>query len=284
MKKKAIVVISVIVFLVGLLLLLSFTVFSLKSVEVDYRTSRTHITVSDEEIIESAKFKMGSSVLFQGKKGYAKNIENLNPYIKVVNIETVYPSSFVVHIAERQEVYAIEFENGHYICDETFRILRIDEEYKSDTTNAILLNFSTSLSENQLKEGEYIQDIETPPIYQALFENNRTLAEQSELIESITISTELDSITNKEQTVATLNLFSGQDVRIINTRKGLIEKIKLMLDVHCQLFDYLGKTLNTPSGEVVLTEQHLKTCTIEINNYLHPSHNDSECYFNIILK
>ena len=283
MKKKVAVAVSLIVALVGLLLLLSFTVFSLKSVEVDFRTSHVHITATDDEIIETAGIKKGGSVFLHGKKKYVEKIENFSPYIKVINIETVFPSTFVVHLAERQEIYAIPFENGHYICDEEFRVLRIDNAFESTYSNAILLNPYSPITEIDLKEGDYIKNIEVPPIYQSFHENNRSLAEQSELIESITLTKEINAVTGKEQNVATLKLFSGQTARIIKTERGLVAKVKLLLDAHCQLFEAVGKTLEKEDGNIVLTEDHLKTCTIEINSFYHPDHGADECYFDLII-
>lgn len=282
LKKKAIVAISVLVFVVGLMFLLSFTVFSLKTVEVDFRTSHSQITATKEEIVESAGFAKGGSVFFHGKKEYKKKIEDFNPYIKVVNIETVFPSKFVVHISERQQIYAIPFEEGHYICDEELRVLEIQENFESTSSNAILIE-PISPVKNNFKVGEYIKNVDIPKIYQAFFENNRTLAQQTELVKSVRVTSEFSAVLNKQQTVATFKLFSGQTVRVVDTEKGLTSKIKLLIDVHSQLFEFIGKTLTTPEGDVVLTEEHLKTCTIEINSYLHPSHGKDECYFDIIL-
>ena len=86
----------------------------------------------------------------------------------------------------------------------------------------------------------------------------------------------------KNEHVATLKLFSGQTIKIVNTKNNLVKKVKLMLDVYSQLFNYIGKTLSTEQGEVILTEQYLKTCTIVINNYLHPD-KINDVYFDIKL-
>ena len=146
MKKKIIIAGSVLLVLIALVITLCFTVFSLKAVEIDYRTSRTVLLqVEDEDIISAGEFKIGSPVLFHSKKEYKTKIEQYNPYIKVVNIETVFPDKLVVHICERQEVYAVAFNGGNYICDEELRVLRVDEAYQSNSSNPILLNFEKEL-------------------------------------------------------------------------------------------------------------------------------------------
>lgn len=281
MKKKVIVSTSVFVLIVGLIILLSFTAFSLKGVEVDFRTSHPNIAVTDEEIVESGDFAKGGSVFFHGKKEYIEKIENSHPYINVINIETVFPSKFVVHIAERQEIYAVAFDEGVYICDEEFRVLKIESSYLSTQSNAMLLYLQEN-PQATYKEGDYLELGYMPEIYQALFECNRTLGEQIELIESITLSSEFNNALQKNENVATLKLFSGQTIKIVNTKNNLVKKVKLMLDVFSQLFNYIGKTLSTEQGEVILTDQHLKICTIVINNYLHPD-KINDVYFDIKL-
>lgn len=227
---------------------------------------------------------MGRTTIIHGKKGYIKNLENFNPYIKVINIETKFPSSFVVHLAERQEVYAIEFENGHYICDEELRILRISYTYSNKQDNAILLSFEGVDIKDNLVEGEYI-NINLPNIYSTLFGLNRPLGEQQYLIESITISNEYDSVIKNNQSVATLKYFSGQTFKIINTSYGLEFKIKMMNDVYSQLFNFIGKTItDSNKNQILLTEENLKNCTVIINNYYnYTKYTEKDCYFDIII-
>lgn len=273
--------ISSLVIVLGLVLTLCFTLFSLKSVEIDWRTSHALVTVNDEEIFEGSGIKKGGSVFFQSKKKYIKKIEALDPYIEVVNIETTFPSTFVIHIAERQEVYSIAFEGGAYICDEDFRVLRVAEGFESDSQNPMALFFPQQVP-SDVEVGEYL-DADLPPLYQAFFENNRTLGEQCELIRSVELSSIVNDMTGKEEKVLTLSLFSGQTFKLVNAERGLVAKVKLMLDVFSQMWNYIGKTITTPDGEVELTADNLKTCTIEINSYLSPSRGENECYFNIFV-
>lgn len=168
--KKIIIALSGVLSILTLLIILCFTAFSLKTVKIDFRTSLENITVSEKEILESGKFKKGGSVFFHGKNGYKKNLENFNPYIKVVNIETVFPSTFVVHLVERQEVFAIAFEGGHYICDEELRVLRIclnennDNETNDNNSNGnenTTDNGNVTVNEIEIKiENENINDSE----------------------------------------------------------------------------------------------------------------------------
>ena len=286
MKKKWIIAISVIVSVILLIVILSFTLFSLKSIEIDYRTNKLNITATDEEIIESADIDMGGSVFFRNKQYYIDNIERANPYVKVINIETVFPSSYIIHIAERQEVFSIEHNGQYYIVDEDYKVLSITDEYLSDQTNAILLN-GLNIRGTSYAVGEFLKVSNSLPIYSTLYENNRPLNEQQAMIENITFTSEYDENVGQEQSAIELKFFSGQTFRLINASFGLTYKVSLMLDVYSQIFEFVDDPSDDTNNKVdengnLLTEENLKTATIEIRNYYdYRVHDESDCYFQI---
>ena len=282
-KKSLIAIISLSVFvaLVGLIVLLSFTAFSLKSVEINYRTSIENITENKSEIIKSGHFKMKTSVFFHGKDDYKKNIENFDPYIKVINIETVFPSKFVVHIAERQEIYAIKFDGGYYICDDDLRILRIAQT--NDDNLPIKLTLEKPL-EKEYQDGQYIIQSHKPNIYQYLYENNRFLGEQKSLIESITLKQEFDENINQNQNVTLVKFGDGHVFKIINDDYGMKYKVKLMLDVYSQMYDFIGKEINVEGQKKILTKEDIDSCSFVISNYYDEgAHSQKDCWFDIVL-
>lgn len=182
--KKIIIALSGVLSILILLIILCFTAFSLKTVKIDFRTSLENITVSEKEILESGKFKKGGSVFFHGKNGYKKNLENFNPYIKVVNIETVFPSTFVVHLVERQEVFAIAFEGGYYICDEELRVLRIclNENNDNETNDNNSNGNDNATDYDNAMDNEIETKIENVNIIKKN-ENNDEASEENEDVE-----------------------------------------------------------------------------------------------------
>lgn len=281
MKKKWIIALSVIVAVILLVVILSFTVFSLKSVTLDYRTSKENITATDEEIIESADIDLGGSVFFRNKQYYIDNIERENPFVKVINIETVFPSSYVIHIAERQKVFAVEHNGQYYIVDEDYKVLEINEQ-----TDAILLN-GLEISGTSYAVGEFLEVENSQPIYSALYENNRPLNEQKAMIESITFTSIYDKNIGESQPVIELKFFSGQTFRIINSSYGLRYKVALMLDVFSQIYEFIDDPNDEENNKVdengvILTEENLKTATIEIRNYYdYRVYDEDDCFFQI---
>ena len=124
-----------------------------------------------------------------------------------------------------------------------------------------------------------------PQIYEELFSLNRPLSQQQELIESITFSTQNDDNINQDVKVASLKLFSGQTVEIANYTYGLDAKVKMMVDVYTQLFNFKDKEITLQDGSKhSLTIEDLKTCTIYINNYYdYTQYDEKDCYFDIII-
>ena len=278
-SKKIIISLSVVVALIVIIVALSFTVFSLKKVEIDYRTSHKNITLSEKELVEGGDFSFGASVFFHGKNGYIEKIESLSPYIEVVNIETVFPSTFVVHIAERQEVYAFAYKNSTFITDQNLRILREEENFVSYRENAMLFEGGL-IAENDYQVGDYLQIENFIDIYTSLFECNRTLTEQRALICSIELLSEYDENIKQTQVTAILNLFGGQTVQIKNATYGLKYKLNMFLSVYSNLYSLIGQEI--ASGGV-WTEELIDSCTIIVNNfYNYTEHNETECYFNIL--
>ena len=280
MKKKLIIIGSSVVFVVGLIVLLSFTLFALREVRVDYRTSFTQ-DISEEEIIESGKFAYKASVFFHGKEKYIENIEKAYPYVNVINIETVFPSSFVVHIAQRQEVYALEYNGSYLICDEEFKVLKIENDYIATQENAIRLEGVTFQNET-VNIGDYLNIEGYYDFYNASVENNHPLSSMKTIIENISFSTVLDENIGQIQPNVQLSLFDGQVYIIKNCSYGLRAKVKLFYDLYSQVYTYIGQTVIIDGEEVVLTEENLKNATFKIDNYYdYTQYDENDCYFDI---
>ena len=277
--KKILISLSSVVLLAAILVTLAFTVFSLKTVKIDWRTSHANVTLSDQQLIDGGQFSFGSSVFFHSKKGYQEKIESLSPYLDVVNIETVFPSTFVIHLAQRQEVYAFSSGQQTLICDQNLRILRLEQDFSSTQDNAMLVQ-GLSFEESSYQPGQYLEIENFIDVYSSLFECNRTLSQQQALIKSIQFVQEYDQNIKETQTTAVLQLFGGQSVQIKNASYGLKYKLDMFLQVYSNLYSLIGQEI--ASGGV-WTQQLLDGCTIIVNNYYNfAEHSESECYFNIV--
>ena len=125
--------------IIVLLVVLSSTLFAVKEVKVSVESASSALASTNEnEIVEMSNIKNGANVFLLEKKKAKRSIEQNCPYIKVLNIETKFPNIVVIHVVERDEVFAFQTSDKCYITDGELKVLRIvDGEYSSKTSNAI---------------------------------------------------------------------------------------------------------------------------------------------------
>lgn len=254
MSKKAIISLSIVLGIVAVILILFWTLFALSSVSVNFKTTTTNLKLTEEEIVEAGKFNYGASVIFEGKKKYVQNLnnavgENENfAYLEVINIETVFPNKYIIHIAEREEVFAVSFEDKILICDDDLRVLRIESgNYESTKENPILLQGLDILNED-IKIGDFLDAKQNGifDFYDAFLRNNRNLVEQRGFVKSISLGTNYVEITDKTYDNITIQTFSDRNYVINNIDFALPQKFQLMLAVDSALFSQINE-----SGQLV---------------------------------
>lgn len=262
-------------------IILCFTLFALRTVKVDFRTSTLNLTGQEEKIIESGGFAKGGSVLFMGKKKAVQQIEREHPYIKVINIETVFPSTYIIHAAERLEVYAVPVEGGTIIVDEEFKVLRREEgEYEARQDKPMYYNGLNVLNPES-QPGERLKVDNAIDIYSTFLESNRLLNEQKSLVRYIETGILYDENIKTYQTYLKLGLYDGQNYLIKNVTYGLRYKVAKLISVYSNIFSLVGQPIDKdkPDGDV-WTRELIQNSTIEINNYYRTDlHGENECYF-----
>lgn len=153
-KKHKIKFIILLVFVLILVtaIILMFTLFALKSVELEFKTETLNISYDQQEDIKQKTHEYGGSVLFIGKEKIVNDLENQFPYLKIVNIETVFPNKLIIHCAEREELFVINSQNKFYYLDEELKLLKISDI--NDNT-CINLNFEDIILDDSLNPPSY---------------------------------------------------------------------------------------------------------------------------------
>lgn len=153
-KKHKIKFIILLVFVLILVtaIILMFTLFALKSVELEFKTETLNISYDQQEDIKQKTHEYGGSVLFIGKEKIVNDLENQFPYLKIVNIETVFPNKLIIHCAEREELFVINSQNKFYYVDEELKLLKISDI--NDNT-CISLNFEDIILDDSLNPPSY---------------------------------------------------------------------------------------------------------------------------------
>ena len=129
MKNKKLAIILIIFGFLTLLVVLGSTVFTTSSVQVNWLTSTNVFSTADNAgIVESGEFQSNQSIFLVNKPQYIDRLEKNNPYLKVVNIETVFPNKLVLHVAEREVLYALKVTNQE--AQSGYSYVLLDDECK----------------------------------------------------------------------------------------------------------------------------------------------------------
>ncbi len=267
MKKGLVITLSIILGVIALMLILFWTLFGLSSVTVEFHSTTKNLAVSEKEIVEAGQFRMNACVLFESK---TKSIENINnyssqnknfAYLRVVNIETKFPNKYIIHVVEREELFAIKNDvtNKFFVCDRDLRVLKIVDTFSSENNNAILLD-GVTISNKSASVGDFlsVKEEKIKDFYSAMLENNRSFSEQISSFKSIKLSNSTDSVTNKTYTDLSIKTFSEDEFVLKNIDFALSEKIQKLFAVQSSLFslasDSSGNMLDKDGNKIYLAK------------------------------
>lgn len=238
--KKLIIILSSIFGCIALFTILSFTLFRVNSIELNFR-NQTEIYASGESktaVINSGKINR-ASVFGLNKDEIIYNLETSNPYLKVINLEIVFPNKLVIHVAEREELFAIKTsaeDKMYYICDSELKLLTKKPEsdlfLKQD--DVIILN-NVDLKSSFIQMGEFLELVdgqnEVTNILYAFNSNNKNVSDLKSMFKSIDLSYETNYFTIKTAPVLTFTTYDNLKVKIGGANSLLEYKIMFMLNL-----------------------------------------------------
>ena len=260
MSKKWIITLSVLLACVSVVLILFWTLFALSSVTVQFHSTIKNLTLSENEIVKAGDFKYGSCVFFDGKKKYIRNLEKQDDekfaYLKVLNIETVFPNRYVVH-------FRAEIGGQAYILDHEFRVLK-----KSNNAENVIDLVGLEVNDEEIKIGDFL-DIKQRGMlnfYSAMLSQNFDLSQILGKFKSITLSTYTENVTLKEYTQMTLETAQNMKMIVKNIDFALKNKMNLLFFAENELFasnfDEEGYLLNSKGEKIFFVENEDKMLVV----------------------
>ena len=250
MKNKRLAIFLGIFIFLAVIVILTSTVFTLHAVEIEFVGDVGEFAEQTTQIKESGEFKYGESIFLASKKTYTARIEKATPYLRVINIETVFPNKLIVHMAKREECFVIKMSNNKYaVTDEQMKVLNIIDIYQNNATNPIEIK-NTSLSEQSVTAGDffYLEDNYIPQIFRSFREWNLDYGELKSKITSIELDYEkMDRLL--------VNMRSGVQIIIENSKSQLSDKLNLAFSFYDTKTDKNGNPVDyTNSGIILITE------------------------------
>jgi hypothetical protein len=247
---------------IAVALILCWTLFGLSTVSVVYHSTTQNLTLDDEEIVEAGNFRYGACVFFEGKN---KSIENINnyakqnkdfAYLRVINIETKFPNKYIIHVAEREELFAVEYNNNFLICDRDLRVLKIESKFTSTEGNAILVKGLEVTGTSEVGDFLDCKQSAMKNFYSVMTANNRNLMEQCGKIKEIVLDSYNDEITGKEYVSLTMNTFQNRVLKINNIDFAFENKVSKLFATETALYsqnvDENERVITNSNGEPVL--------------------------------
>ena len=212
------------------LIILSSAIFALSKVELVFLSNTDELTGLNNQIVTDANFKKGQNVLFLNKNSYISKIEKNNPYIKIINIETIFPNRLVINAVERQETFAVKLSNNSYaIIDEEFKVLYIANNFVNSSTNAISLSNLKSLN-SSTSAGDILQfDSQQKTLLTQTFISFREWKDSHDILKDKIASVELDY--ERENQISVL-MRSGVQIVIKDANQFNSDKFNLAFSAY----------------------------------------------------
>lgn len=233
MKKRTQLITLSVLLLFVVLVVLSSSIFSFSQVGVDYLSTTINLNVTKESLLKDSGFNTGKSIFFLKKLEAQNSIEQKNPYIKVVNIETVFPNKVIFHIAERQELFAIECDNNYYILDEEGKVLSQKTTILSSAGSAITI-YGLTQNEDAFNVGSFIENNETLSNLTYCFKEWTTkLSALKVHIKSVTIQ---DNVLN-------IGMRCGLKIVVTDYNLNLSNKLNLAFSIYDKAENIEDKTI-----------------------------------------
>lgn len=257
MKKKRLFILLSVFLVIAVIVVLSSTVFTLKTVVVNFydyydnmvddiaKNEYFNSTEKVDAVIESGEFKYGGNIFLLKKDTYKANLEKNNPYIKIISINVEFPNRMVVKAIERREYYAVLNNSGTYfVCDSEFKVLRVVETKPLGLVEVLAENNKTIFDYNNtsddLSSGDFISFNDNTKVLLTLADEMYACRyEREEMLNffsSITLKNEYCSNQQlgKVDTIV-VKTIAGVEIEIENINNNFADKVLKSLEIYNQI-------------------------------------------------
>lgn len=233
MKNRRMLVILILLFLLTAVVVLGSAVFTVSDISVKWHTTQNYFAgVQQEEIVDSIEFKEWESVFLVNKDDYIAKLENNNPYLKVVGIEIQFPNKLVLHLAEREELFAIKVldsadtQKNHYILvDGEMKVLSKQANVPYGDPKIVQVNTDLILSDSDFVVGEFVQNEKIFNVLTNFTYSMRRLDYNNQRLKSLAKTLLLEQ-SGQEKTLTIVSNFGNVTVKVLDAQTKFFEKLQ----------------------------------------------------------
>lgn len=156
--KKLTITFSIIGALV-LLMIVFGVLFSLRTINVDYITTGSHIeNYTRDEVIRQSGIKKGKSIIFTNYKAAQSRLEKALPFGKFKVVRT-FPNKVTIYVSEREKVFRVVDQEGNWhIYDESLKCLDVVPEANLTIDQNDEVPILNGAEFEQVNEGEFVNN------------------------------------------------------------------------------------------------------------------------------
>lgn len=221
MKNKRILYIFLAFFVIVAIALLSSALFSVNNAVLSPYGDCPDIDEANAEA--QLKTIYGKNIFFINETETIENIEKSNPYIKVINIERVFPSTVKLHYHQRKEVFCLEVYSGYAVIDGEGKVLDI----RAQPLGGVLIDIDFTYLKPQVSD--FIQDESVLNIL-GLFEAFRGITNPQKTYDEQLFKSYFDKVyLASAQNLVVVTVFGGE-IEIVNYKSDLFRKLYIALD------------------------------------------------------
>lgn len=229
-KNKALATVLAVVFAFVLIIALGQGIFRVGKIELVAHTTTNHLaTLNESTVLSSSKLNKGKSVFLLDREDYINNLEQNQPYINVLALEVVWPNTVVFHYTEREELFALSFDDFYAYVDSNFKVLRVEQgSFASTQQNPILLNNIVGLDEDKIVPGSFLN--------KDLFFDYLGLAEAYNAIgyganDMRSMLSSMSVVQNDDGDLLTIKTYLGVKITILNAGYYTSQKVALAYEM-----------------------------------------------------
>ncbi len=232
--KKLIIISSCILGSIAFLVILMFTLFRVHNVKLNFKNQTTVFASEDNQnaVINNGGFSYSTPIFAVNKKEIIQNLEKNNSYLKVINIETVFPNTLVVHCAEREMLYCIVNDGIYYYCDEELKLLEEPLSNKLEINGVVYLE-NVDIINKDANKGDFLNVFNVQEIVKnisiAFAYSNKNVADIKGMFKQIEIGYGEDFYTCLNEAHLIFTTHDNFKIKIGLARCNLIEKLNIML-------------------------------------------------------
>jgi hypothetical protein len=240
MKNKRVLYIFLALFFIVGAVLLSSALFSVNSVLLSPESETT--LLDGEKLQAETRAFIGKNIFFLDEENITAKLEEDNPYIKVINIERVFPSIVKVHYWQRKPLFEIRVEQGFAIIDSDGKVLEISQTSKNLTR--LESEYSGSIAAGSFITDESVEDAAL--LYKAF----SMITEDERMYDESLFNAYFISVKKESPGVMNLKTRAGAVLRISDYKTETAQKIYYGLYIFEEELDDYERATQTIEAQV----------------------------------